>query len=800
MGAGGLQERRRPDGGARRALTASACIAILSLADAGHARDAWSSTVLPPPPQGPEAVDDMILHLELVVNGLATGKVVPVTVRAGRYHVAAADLRGVGIPAESEGGELVALDSLPGVRVDYDAATLRLLIDVPVDWLPQQTLGRDRIYDYEPARSSLGALVNYDLYANDPDRGPSSLSVWNELRVFGPFGLFSTTGVYRAVGGNAPGNGFRRYDSSWRQSDERSLLTYEVGDLITRSLSWGSSVRLGGIQISRDFAIRPDVITYPLPRFAGDAAAPSAVDLFINGYRAEGADVRPGPFTLLNVPFVNGAGEAVLVVTDALGRQVSTTIPFYVSSDLLRRGLSDFSVAAGFVRRDYGIKDFSYGTGAASASFRHGLTDDVTVELHGEAGERFGLAGAGAVFRLGNAGVINAAWSHSRRDGRGGDQWSLGYRYNGRNFNLMAQHNRRSSGFADLSVYDGEGVSLSRRSTSVTGSLSIERFGSFGAGYFDSSTRNGPRTRLANLSWALPLWGNASLYASGNHEIGRARWSAALQIILSLGRNRGSASSSVEHSPGRGTAWRSNYSRTAPIDGGIGWNLSYAKGSREEGYVQADLAWRIRQAELRGGIFGSGGNYTRWGSATGSVVMMDGSAFVANRINDAFTVVSTSGQAGVPVRYENQFVGKTDGNGHLLIPWANSFYRAKYAIDPLGLPPIIETPLVEQRVAVRRGSGYLLDFPMARVVAATVRLHDAAGAPLPVGAAVTVNGTPGAYVGWDGIAYVEKLQAHNRLEVHLPGAASCTASFELDVAADRIARIGPLTCLAERAP
>ena len=86
------------------------------------------------------------------------------------------------------------------------------------------------------------------------------------------------------------------------------------------------------MQLSRDFAVRPDLVTYPLPQFAGEAAVPSSVDLFINGYKSESALLQPGPYTLTNVPFINGAGEAVVVTTDALGRQVSTTVPFYVTS------------------------------------------------------------------------------------------------------------------------------------------------------------------------------------------------------------------------------------------------------------------------------------------------------------------------------------------------------------------------------------------------------------------------------------------------------------------------------------
>jgi len=740
------------------------------------------------------------LYLELVVNRLPTGKIVPVLLSQGRYHVVAADLRGVGVVVGDDREGWVALDSITGVSAEYDTDALRLMIDVPAEWLPDQKIGSDHRYGYVPARSSPGLLINYDAYASDPDRGAASLSLWNELRAFGSFGIISTTGMYRAVSGGGLGNSFRRYDSYWRYSDEQRMLTYEAGDLVTRGLSWGSTVRLGGAQISRDFAIRPDVITYPLPQFAGEAAVPSTVDLFINGYHADAAEIKPGPFTLTNVPSINGSGEAVLVVTDALGRQVSTTIPFYVSNDLLREGLSDFALAAGFVRRDYGLKDFSYGAAAASLSFRRGVSDAFTLELHGEAGERFGLAGVGGVFRLGNAGTLNMAWSRSVNRGHGGTQSVIGYQYSSRRFSLAALHSRRSADFTDLSDYDSGGYGLSRRSTSVTGSFSLDRFGSLGAGYFATRTSNGRRTRLANLSWGLPLWRSASLYVSGNHEIGAGKWSAALQLVIPLGRDRGTVSSGFERNSAGGNSWRTNYNRAVPSDGGIGWNLGYADSTATQRYVQADLTWRNDLVQLRGGVHGGGGDYTRWASASGSVVMMDRSTFVANRINDAFAVVSTNGEAGIPVRYENQLVGKTNGNGHLLIPWASSYYRAKYAIDPLGLPSAVDTPVVEQRLAVRRGSGYLLDFPVSRVVAATVRLHDAVGNPLPVGAAVAANGRSGAYVGWDGIAYIENLQSRNRLAVTLPDGQTCNASFDLVTTPGQIGKVGPLTCVTEQQP
>ena len=43
-----------------------------------------------------------------------------------------------------------------------------------------------------------------------------------------------------------------------------------------------------------------------------------------------------------------------VVVTDATGKQTSTETEFFTSPDLLRKGLTDYSLEAGFVRLDYG--------------------------------------------------------------------------------------------------------------------------------------------------------------------------------------------------------------------------------------------------------------------------------------------------------------------------------------------------------------------------------------------------------------------------------------------------------------
>ncbi|WP_223507075.1 fimbria/pilus outer membrane usher protein [Pseudomonas sp. GL-RE-29] len=770
------------------AMCCGCCLVVNHHAEAGD---------LPPPPSGMEAVADAQLFLELVVNQMNTGRVVAVEQRHGQFFVPSSALQETGMKLPADIGAEVGLDSLPGLHSEYDSNGQRLLIDVPPDWLPEQFIGRREAYPRTPVLSSFGALSNYDLYLNDTDDAGTYLAAWNEVRLFDSWGTLSNTGQYRrTMAGdslNALDNRYLRYDTTWRYSDDERLLTYEAGDLVSGALPWTSSVRLGGVQWSRDFAVRPDLVTYPLPQFAGEAAVPSSVDLFINGYKSSSADLQPGPYTLTNIPFINGAGEAVVVTTDALGRQVSTTVPFYVTSTLLQKGLSDFSVAAGTLRQDYGLRDFSYGPGATSGSMRYGLSDNFTVESHAEASDSLALGGVGGNVRLGNFGVLNTAISQSRFEGDSGQQLSLGYQYSSQRYSFSWQRLQRRDRYADLTLVDSAYTTLSKRSEQATLSLNLDDWGSLGAGYFDVRAADDSRTRLLNLTWSKPLWRSTSFYLSANREIGDSNWAVQAQLVIPFDL-RGSLAISSERSNTGQTQQRVNYSRAVPTEGGVGFNLGYAQGDGPA-YRQADVTWRLQSVQLQAGVYGNSDAETRWADASGALVWMDRQVFAANRIDDAFVVVSTDGYADIPVRYENQQVGQTDRNGHLLVPWSSAYYRGKYEIDPLNLPANVRSPNVEQRIAVRRGSGYLLEFPLTRVIAASIVLVDAQQQNLPLGSGVVhlQSGTQ-TVVGWDGLVYLENLQSQNSLQVSLADGKTCQVQFAVDPKQDQIPLIGPLVC------
>ena len=582
-----------------------------------------------------------------------------------------------------------------------------------------------------------------------------------------------------------------RYDTLWKYSDSEQMISYQAGDVVSNALTWSSSVRMGGLRLSRNFSVRPDLVTYPLLNLSGSAAVPSSVDLFINGYKTSSAQINGGPYTLTNVPWISGAGEATVVTTDALGRQVSTSIPFYVSNTLLREGLSDFDFTLGALRNNYGIKSADYGAGALSAIYRYGVNNWLTLSTHTE--DRKGLtnAGIGSDIGVGNLGTLSLSTSASRGDGSG-NQLTAGYSYYASSWGVNYQHIRRSADYNNLSTY-GSVAALSRQSDQATLSLSPwdRALGSFSIGYFDIKAEDNSHTRLMNLSWSRSLWQSSSLNLSVNRDLQDNSYASMLQIIIPF-----DSQSSVQLSGQRSSSgqWGENInvSRSAPAEGGLGWNLAHSIGGNN--YSQADLTWTNRVSTLSGGYYGSRDDHHSWFEAAGSVVLMDNSLFFARQINDAFIVVSTGNYPNIAVNYENRKVGVTDKNGHLLIPWASAWYPGKVTLDTLPLPTDTEAVTVEKRIAVREGSGALVDFPVNRVRSATLIFVDAQGQPLPVGTPVEeVNSQQRALVGYDGVVWFSHLGRINEVKINA-GELRCSIPFELPETTPVPQRIGPVSC------
>lgn len=736
----------------------------------------------------------MVLYLDIAINQQAVGQLVQVLQRGTDFSMEADALRRMHVLNSEPPGSQVVINRLEGVSVHYDMLAQRLAISVPPEWLPLQRLSEDPPVETPTHAQSTGWLMNYDLYSTQAAQSAAT-SLWTEQRYFSPRGIGFNTGVARLRARPSSTNearGYVRYDTRWTRTDMERATETLYGDIVSGALPWTSAVRLGGVQWARNFRVRPDLVTYPLPEFSGIAAVPSAVDLFVNGFRSSSHRVAPGPFTLGDMPVVSGAGTASVVTTDALGRQVYTTIPFYVNRELLRPGLVDYSASLGALRRDYGVRSFAYGRPVAMGVYRQGLSDRFTLEAQAQWGQGLQVAGVGGLATLGLLGTANASLTRGRTQ-RSGSGWhySSGWQYSAPGVAVSLQQSGRTAGFGDASTYADDGYALPRRTRQATVGWSLGN-GSVTTGWLDLRSADRTRSRIALVGYSAPVHRNTYLSVTAGRTLETGETQVRLQLTYLPG-DSATAQAAVGRSGGS-THTHLAVQRNMPTEGGVAWNLSHSPGGGHGNNSQASLQYRNSHLTLQGGVgstrspVGPAARETStWLGLTGSVGSLDGYLFAANRVHDSFALVSTHGMADVPILYENQLVGHTNAQGYLLVPGVTAFYPGRYAVDPLTLPPDVDIPSLERRVSAPRGMGMLVELPVLKLRTATVTLVNEQGEHVPAGSAVLH--TPGGVhtvVGWDGVVYLTALHPHNVLAVRTPQGTQCQAQFaEADYVAQR---------------
>ena len=371
----------------------------------------------------------------------------------GTLLVKASDLKALRLKTPATGAMLVngqryyRIGKDIGANVTFDDATQSVDVNLP----PQAFVAtRTRLASADApskVQAQLGAFVNYDVSA-ERSSGRTGAGGFVEFGLFGAKGVLTATAVARGDSKNANAT---RLDTAWTRDFPDRMVTLRVGDSISSGGSWGRSLRFGGLQYGTNFSTQPTLITTPLLSARGDAVVPSTVDVFVNGQPVSSEQVQPGPFEINGIPAVNGAGQMQVVVTDALGRQQVVSQPFYAGTSLLRPGLSEYSVEAGAVRRNYASRSNDYGDAVGAATYRRGMTDSLTAGAHAEAqSQGAAAAGVDGAVQVGTLGIVSGSAAVGG-DGSGtGWLGGLGFEHNGPRVSLYGRGLYASQGFSQL--------------------------------------------------------------------------------------------------------------------------------------------------------------------------------------------------------------------------------------------------------------------------------------------------------------------------------------------------------------
>ena len=733
--------------------------------------------------------------LAVVVDGRDDATVERFVIRDGTAWAPEARWRALGLRGTPRSADpaRVAITDWPGVRATIDRRTQTLHIDQPPDMTRLHRVGAGAA----PAAtidSAPGAVLNYDLLlARSEGAGRSDRAALLDGRAFGAWGRFEQ-GAILADGGNVRRV---RLDTTYTRLDPEALRRLRLGDHIAAALSWTRPLRLAGAQWMSDFSLRPDLVTRPLPGLSGSVTLPSTVDLLVDGVRQLSEPVEPGRFEIRQPPVVSGLGEVSVVTRDALGREVVQTLPFYAAPRQLAPGLAEWSLQAGWVRRGYGVESDDYGDAAFVGSWRRGIDERSTVELHAEGGSGTAMAGVGVLHVRPTLGAFDAHLAASRGDGRSGLLAGFGFERISRGLSMGMAWEQADQDFRDIAAAQGE--PSRRRSLRLSAGVPVGRSGGAAVAYVASRSAQDGGTaterRLLTASWSFVPWAGVQAYVGAYRDFGSDTVrGASIHLSLPFGTAR-SAFASVQRNDGDG-ALALQASQAALAPGDVGWRVQ-----RDQGLAGSMPTRQVAQidvlapsARFEAAAEHAGGRGALRLGARGAVVVIDGITALAPPVTGSVALVEVPGAAGVAVYREHRYAGRTDADGRLVLTDLLAWQPNKLSIEPLDLSEDALPAAVVGTLRPAERGGARLRFDMQRSRSALLVLHDADGRPLPVGAQALLIGGRAATVGHDGQAWLNGLTADNELQVRWQGRELCRLRFGLDMV--RAGRAGPLRCEA----
>jgi len=736
----------------------------------------------------------------------------------GKLYIRSGDLKTLRVKMDEHipDSQWVCINELKGIQFKYLENEQSLNLQVPSSMLSDysvdlngQSTTNTNLLKMKPLNA---AILNYSLYhtiTNDESIfSGSAEGIFNSA-----LGNFSSGVLYN--GSNETSYSHEKWvrlESKWQYVDPEKVRIYTLGDFISNSSDWGSSVRLAGFQWSSAYTQRGDIVTSALPQFSGSAALPSTLDLYVNQQKIYSGLVPSGPFDIKQLPFISG-NEVTLVTTDATGQQIITKKPYYFSSKILAKGINEFSVDVGVPRYNYGLYSNDYDDATfASGAIRYGYSNSLTLSGGVEASTD-GLSNVGTGFakNLFGVGVINADIAASQYKDENGYSALVGLEGRiSKNISFNTSYRKVFDNYFDLArVSQIRYLKENQISAEPQNYLSysaladeIIRAGinyNFYAGYGVyvgynqiKYSDNSYKLLSANLSGSLNKnWG---FYSSAYTDYENHKDYGIYFALRYTPSTRTNAITSVSSDSGRLTYRQEGFVLSEPKINSFGWG-GYVERDQDAHTNNASIygSYRARAAYLTGRYNRIGDNDQVALSATGSLVAAAGRIFAANEIGDGYAVVTNAGPQSQIINGGIN-LGTTDKSGRFLIPSLMPYRENHIYLDPSYLPLNWNVKSTDQKTVVGYRQGTLVDFGAHQVISGLVRIVDKNNTPLLPGYSVRINGQQDAVVGYDGEVFVPNLLRQNKLEVDLLDHGSCQVNFTYNSNQYSTKKLGPYIC------
>lgn len=706
--------------------------------------------------------------MDTFVNGKAVSRLVKVKRTETGLFIESASAVRLGLTDIKLGEGYVNLATLEGVtyHVDWFRHSLKLFV--------RNAANDDNQIDYEiksfeknTALSSVTALaINYDVSAQTGPAGSHvsgliSARLSHDETSFSGNWTFGTLGRAQSI----------RLDTAFRFNIPNKLTTVEIGDFVQSVSPDARSIRMAGLQLASNFDLQPNLVTFPLPDFAGALATPQQIDLLVNDRRFSSETLQAGQFAIRNIPVSNGRGRLGVVVRDVLGRERIESLDFYSSREILRPGLNRWAISIGAVRRRYGVVSSDYGKFATSLVLRTPISRRFTLGVAQEFGAGTFNSGVDFAMIIGSiaqlSGSIRASRSTNDRRQKRGYSATYALQSSGTDFSLKLSGRLSSIDYDDLA--SANGGKLPSNFIALASDFNLKKFGQISivlAQERDPVRYIYPSVKLSSTIGAVAYRNSLkgiNLFVEGNckREKNSYSFGGLVGVSLQLGPKT-ITSASYASAAGNSSQIKATFEHVGIEEGDVGARLHAELGQFNRIsagiFQQAPWARLAAEAEVVNGAAAS-----RF-SANGGAVIVGGKIFPVRDTSAGMVLVDTGQVRGIKLLRENRAAAASRNGSKSLITGLTPRTSNKVSIDLTSLPIDARSRSIEETATVPGGSVSLVDFGIEKYVPLLVRLKNVDGTIFTPGTAVkswpSGNST---YVGLDG--YVEINAASTDTEI-----------------------------------
>lgn len=290
-----------------------------------------------------------------------------------------------------------------GVSADYNPQLLEIVFQIPSEFRAAQgvsiaSLDRSRVGEFaRPAAVSayLNVRTNLEYVHEGVNEGLADPLFFLDFasRLGGV--VLESQGIWSPESDQST---FQRLDTRLVWDDTQNLVRWSAGDLRPIVRGYQGAPGVAGVSFLRSYSqLQPQLVSRPRGSRSFSLERPSTVEVYINGQIIRRLQLNPGNYDLSDFPFIQGANDVRLSITDDAGRNEVVRFNVFFDQTQLAQGLSEFGFYAG-VKSSLDVSGPDYSDDwIATGFYRAGVSDNLTLGGNFQADERSRLFGAEAV-------------------------------------------------------------------------------------------------------------------------------------------------------------------------------------------------------------------------------------------------------------------------------------------------------------------------------------------------------------------------------------------------------------------